>query len=75
MHISALLPTTRSWHADRHGNVYTPEQQRRWWDEGANRINCHCSVRSVRVDKKGKVKNIQQQKRIKKRGAEFFQNQ
>lgn len=46
-HISALMATTRHNHAARHRKIYTPEQQNRWWDQGSNRINCHCSVRSV----------------------------
>lgn len=51
-HISALLPTTRPPHAARHLNNYTTAQQNRWWDSGANRINCHCSVRVVILDSK-----------------------
>lgn len=46
-HISALLPSTRKHHADRHLSVYTPQQQLQWWAQGSNRINCRCSVRSV----------------------------
>lgn len=46
-HISALLPTTRETHARRHRKTYTVEEQTRWWDSGANRINCHCSVRAT----------------------------
>lgn len=41
-HQSALLPTTRPDHAARHGNVYTTDEQRAWWNEGANMINCKC---------------------------------
>lgn len=52
-HISALLPTTRSWHAARHMLVYTIEQQNAWWDEGANRINCHCTINTVLQDNDG----------------------
>lgn len=74
MHVSALLPTTRQGHAERHGNVYTPEQQRGWWDTGVNRINCHCSIRSVRVNKQGKVQNVRQQQRMRKEGKEFFKS-
>lgn len=55
VHISALLPTTRPHHAARHGNVYSVEDQNAWWDEGANRINCHCSVRSALVAPDGQV--------------------
>ena len=53
-HISALTPTTRLWHAQRHGLLYTPEQQEAWWSEGANRINCGCSVSETLLDDKGK---------------------
>jgi SPP1 gp7 family putative phage head morphogenesis protein len=44
MHLSALAPTTRSWHAARHGHIYTVEQQDEWWAKGTNRINCLCST-------------------------------
>lgn len=53
MHISALLPTTRSWHAARHMKVYTVEEQNVWWNEGTNRINCHCTVQPVIKQKNG----------------------
>lgn len=68
LHVSALLPTTRPHHASRHGQIYTPEQQNSWWNQDANRINCHCSVRTVVIDKDGKpvadkfVKRINDQK-------------
>lgn len=55
VHESALLPTTRLNHARRHGNVYLVTAQLRWWNTGANRINCHCSVRIVLVDDDGKI--------------------
>jgi SPP1 gp7 family putative phage head morphogenesis protein len=75
LHISALIPTTRKTHAARHGNVYTPDQQRKWWNSGAERINCLCSVRSVLIDSKGKVIDSSLQKEIKNQGAEFFEEQ
>lgn len=53
LHISALIPTTRPHHAARHGKTYTPQAQRIWWNEGQNRRNCHCTVRSVQVDDDG----------------------
>lgn len=65
IHISALLPTTRNHHANRHGNAYTVEQQRQWWDTGTNRINCKCSTISVLIDAKGKVVDTNKQKTIK----------
>lgn len=55
LHISALLPTTRDSHADRHGNAYTVEDQLRWWDSGVNRINCKCSTSSVLIDNQGNI--------------------
>lgn len=64
LHISSLLPTTRDDHAARHGNAYTPEQETQWWNTGANRINCHCTTRTV-VFKDGKVIESELQKRIK----------
>lgn len=41
MHISALSPTTRLSHAQRHGKLYTIEQQREWWSRSPNSINCY----------------------------------
>ncbi len=74
MHISALLSTTRSGHAARHGMAYTPEQQSRWWDTGTNRINCHCSIRSIVVNRDGTVKDKEAQAKIIKRGKDVFKN-
>lgn len=47
VHISSLLKTTRKDHAARHNKVYTPEQQLAWWNADANRINCHCTTRTM----------------------------
>lgn len=54
-HISALSDTSRQSHVARHGFVYTVADQRQWWNTGANRINCLCSVVTVLIDSKGKV--------------------
>jgi hypothetical protein len=35
--LSALKPTTRTWHASRHGKVYTTEQVRDFYAENGNR--------------------------------------
>lgn len=51
MHLSALSPTTRATHAARHGKLFTVEDCRDWWAEGANGINCKCATTSVMVDK------------------------
>lgn len=55
IHISALLVTTRRDHAARHGNFYTTAEQLTWWNEGANRINCHCTTESALLDEQGNV--------------------
>lgn len=73
LHISALTPTTRDTHARRHGNAYTTTDQRKWWNSGANRINCLCSTRSVLVVD-GKVVNTKLQKTIKAQGKAFFRS-
>lgn len=65
LHQSALSPTTRSNHADRHGNAYTTAQQRQWWNTGPNRINCQCSTISVLIDASGKVIQTELQEEIK----------
>lgn len=54
MHLSALSPTTRPDHAARHALLYTRDQCRDWWSEGANSINCKCNTTSVAVDADGK---------------------
>lgn len=53
MHYSALSRTTRISHAERHGNLYTSEEVRDWYSEGANSINCKCTQISVMVDENG----------------------
>ena len=55
LHISSLIPTTRPTHAARHNKLYTPAQQRIWWNKDKNRINCLCTVRSVLIDSSGNV--------------------
>lgn len=71
LHISALLSVTRASHAARHGNVYTPEQQNAWWSRDHNRINCHCSVRTVLLDDEGNVIETSLQERLIKQRPFF----
>lgn len=72
MHRSALLPTTRPWHAARHGKVYTIQEQADWWAEGANAVNCYCTSMEVLFDKKGVMFDAGlQEKLIKQRQAYF----
>jgi SPP1 gp7 family putative phage head morphogenesis protein len=53
-HRSALSPTTRHWHAARHGRIYTIEDQEEWWETGGNRINCMCGIAEVVFGSNGK---------------------
>jgi SPP1 gp7 family putative phage head morphogenesis protein len=57
MHLSALSPTTRSTHAQRHGNIYTQEQVREWYAIDGNAIQCKCSQVSVLLDEDGRPTN------------------
>lgn len=57
MHLSALKPTSRSWHVARHGHTYTPEEVEAWYAEGGNRYNCYCSQIPVILDDDGKIIN------------------
>jgi SPP1 gp7 family putative phage head morphogenesis protein len=65
MHMSALLPTTRRTHAQRHAKLFTTDEQRDWWAEDGNSINCRCGTVSVLVDADGKplVPGIQERAR------------
>jgi len=51
---SALIPTTRPWHASRNGRVYTREEVKAFYAERGNRYNCRCSVTSCLLDADGK---------------------
>lgn len=53
MHVSALSPSSRATHIARHGRLFTTQEQRAWWSEGANSIQCKCSTVSILVDSDG----------------------
>jgi len=55
--LSALKPTTRSWHAARHGRTYTTEEAEAFYAENGNRYHCYCSQIPVILDDSGKVVN------------------
>lgn len=55
--LSALKPTTRSWHAARHGRTYTTEEVQAFYAVNGNRFNCYCSQIPVILDDKGEVVN------------------
>lgn len=55
--LSALKPTTRTWHASRHGKVYTTEEVRDFYAENGNRYNCYCSQIPVLLNEDGSIYN------------------
>lgn len=55
--LSALKPTTRSWHAARHGHTYTTEQVEAFYAERGNRYHCYCANVPCLLDDKGKIVN------------------
>lgn len=55
--LSALKPTTRTWHASRHGKVYATEEVRDFYAENGNRYNCYCSQIPVLLNDDGTIFN------------------
>lgn len=55
--ISALKPTTRTWHASRHGKVFTTEEVRDFYAENGNRWNCYCTQIPVLLNDDGSIFN------------------
>lgn len=55
--LSALKPTTRTWHASRHGKVYTTEEVRDFYAENGNRYNCYCSQIPALLNDDGSIFN------------------
>lgn len=51
---SALIPTTRPWHASRNGQVYTSAEVRAFYATGGNRYRCHCATTECLLDTDGK---------------------
>lgn len=50
---SALIPTTRPWHASRNGKVYTSDEVRKFYETGGNRYRCHCATTECLLDTEG----------------------
>ncbi|EGQ7677947.1 phage head morphogenesis protein [Vibrio parahaemolyticus] len=77
MQISALSPTTRKWHAERHGQLFTSDEVREWLATDANSINCKCVFISVLVDDDGNPLNPIIQERAQKmlQKSQFATNQ
>ncbi|WP_374053655.1 phage minor head protein [Xenorhabdus taiwanensis] len=55
--LSALKPTTRSWHAARHGKLYTKQEVEEFYSKNSNRYRCYCAQQPVVLDDGGKLYN------------------
>lgn len=55
--LSALKPTTRYWHASRHGHIYTTEEVRTFYAENGNRYHCYCSQTPALLNDDGSLYN------------------
>ncbi|MHA3614621.1 phage minor head protein [Yersinia enterocolitica] len=55
--LSALKPTTRAWHAVRHGRIYTVEEVEAFYAENGNKYRCYCSQIPAILNDKGEVVN------------------
>lgn len=55
--LSALKPTTRAWHATRHGIIYTTAEVEAFYATRGNRYHCYCANVPCLLDDKGKVVN------------------
>lgn len=55
--LSALKPTTRGWHASRHGRIYTTDEVRDFYAVNGNRYNCYCSQIPVLLNDDGSIFN------------------
>jgi uncharacterized protein with gpF-like domain len=51
---SALIPSTRPWHASRNGKVYTTQEVREFYGSNGNRYRCHCGQTECLVDDEGR---------------------
>lgn len=71
--LSALKPTTRSWHAARHGRTYTTEEVEAFYAVNGNRYHCYCGNIPVLLDEKGKIVNTGLVERLTKERKEWQQ--
>ncbi|PHM52488.1 phage minor head protein [Xenorhabdus sp. KK7.4] len=55
--LSALKPTTRQWHAVRHGKLYTQQEVEEFYAKNGNRYRCYCAQQPVVLDEDDKLYN------------------
>ncbi|WP_435631491.1 phage minor head protein [Carnimonas bestiolae] len=72
---SALSPTTREWHASRHGKIYTREDVEDFYGRDGNAVNCKCTQSSIIVDEKGNPLSSRLPDKLRKRRKEFLEQQ
>ena len=53
MHMSALAPTSRREHIDRHGQLFTGKEMLEWWTLNNNSVGCRCAAVMVLTDESG----------------------
>jgi hypothetical protein len=70
--ISALKPTTRLWHATRHGSIFTIQAVREFYAVDGNAIHCYCSQTEILLDKDGKPVTPRVVLRLKKQKDQYF---
>lgn len=70
--VSALKPTTRLWHAQRHSEIYTVQQVREFYAEGANAINCYCTQVEILVKEDGTPVTGRPVLKLKKQKEAYF---
>lgn len=71
--LSALKPTTRSWHAARHGKTYTTAEVEAFYAINGNRYHCYCGNVPCLLDDKGKIVNTGLVDRLTKERKEWQQ--
>lgn len=69
---SALSPTTRRTHAEKHGDVLTTQKVKEFYSKDGNAINCRCGQSQILVDDEGNPIDTALVDRTKERGDQFF---
>ena len=75
LHYSALIPgRTRQTHAQRHGRIVTVQEQREWYAQNGNGINCLCTATEITVDENGEpITGVKLIERLVERREQFIQ--
>ncbi|EOA2979297.1 phage minor head protein [Yersinia enterocolitica] len=71
--LSALKPTTRAWHASRHGKIYTVEQVEAFYAENGNWYHCYCSQIPALLNDDGTLYNEGLTDKLAKERKQWYQ--